>query len=92
MSTDISNTSKTFSYEKIHTIICNTAVDASEAIANEIANIIRNKNNEGQPAVLGLATGATPKSIYRALIQKHRNEGLNRRARWFRFSTFRNRT
>ncbi len=75
MSTDIST--NTFSYEKIHTIICNTASDASEAIANEIAIIIRNKNNEGKPAILGLATGATPKSIYKALIQKHRHEGLS---------------
>lgn len=67
----------TFSYEKIPTIICNTAQDASKAIADEIAEIIRSKNAEGKQTVLGLATGATPKRIYRELIEKHRKENLS---------------
>ena len=68
---------KTFSFEKIPTVICHTAHYASKAIADEIAAIIRRKNDEGKFAVLGLATGSTPKRIYQELIQKHKNEGLS---------------
>ena len=68
---------KTFSFEKIPTVICHTALDASKSIANEIAHIIRTKNAEGKTAVLGLATGSTPKRIYQELIQKHKDEGLS---------------
>ena len=67
----------TFSYEKISTIICNTAQDASQIIAAEIAEIIKYRNAAGKITVLGLATGSTPKRIYKALIEKHRKEGLS---------------
>jgi len=67
----------TFSYEKITTIICDSALEASVAIANEISEIIRKKNAEGKLAVLGLATGSTPKRIYNELIRLHQTEGLS---------------
>ena len=37
MNTETFSTVNTFSYEKIATIICDTALDASKAIADEIA-------------------------------------------------------
>lgn len=77
MNTEALSKVNTFSYEKISTIICGTALDASKTIADEIAEIISTKNAAGKTTVLGLATGATPKRIYKELIEKHRNEGLS---------------
>ncbi len=66
-----------YSFEKIPTIICNLAQEASQAIANEIAELIKSKDSDGKKTVLGLATGATPIRIYNELIKKHREEGLS---------------
>jgi len=49
----------------------------ANTIARRIAEIIRERNAEGRPAVLGLATGSTPIGIYRELIRLHREEGLD---------------
>jgi glucosamine-6-phosphate deaminase len=46
-------------------------------IAARMAEVIRGRNAEGKPAVLGLATGSTPIGIYRELIRLHREEGLD---------------
>jgi glucosamine-6-phosphate deaminase len=77
MSTENLSTINTFSYERIPTIICNNAESASKIITNEIAELIRAKNSEGKKTVLGLATGSTPKRIYKELIEKHKKEGLS---------------
>ncbi|MHC5201497.1 glucosamine-6-phosphate deaminase [Myroides sp. LJL119] len=50
---------------------------ASVYVAGRIANIIENKQSLGQSAILGLATGATPKGVYKELIRLHKNEGLS---------------
>ncbi|CAA9374184.1 MAG: Glucosamine-6-phosphate deaminase / domain similar to N-acetylglucosaminyl-phosphatidylinositol de-N-acetylase [uncultured Gemmatimonadetes bacterium] len=49
----------------------------AHTLATRIAEVIRAKNAEGRPAVLGLATGSTPIGIYRELIRMHRDEGLD---------------
>jgi len=49
----------------------------ANTIARRIAEIIRERNAQGRPAVLGLATGSTPIGIYRELIRLHREEGLD---------------
>jgi glucosamine-6-phosphate deaminase len=49
----------------------------ANTIARRIAEIVRGRNAEGRPAVLGLATGSTPIGIYRELIRLHREEGLD---------------
>ena len=49
----------------------------ANTIARRIAEIVRERNAEGRPAVLGLATGSTPIGIYRELIRLHRDEGLD---------------
>jgi glucosamine-6-phosphate deaminase len=65
------------SYERIPTNIYADSDAASRAVAHEIAAIIRQKALEGQPAILGLATGSSPKKVYGELIRMHREEGLS---------------
>ena len=50
---------------------------ASLYVAEKIAQIIKNKQELGDLAVLGLATGSTPKGVYRELVRLHQNEGLS---------------
>lgn len=50
---------------------------ASAAVAAKIGALIRRRNAEGRPAVLGLATGSTPLPLYAALVRLHREEGLS---------------
>ena len=51
--------------------------EIAATIARRIAELIRRRNAEGRPAVLGLATGSTPIGIYRELIRLHQEEGLD---------------
>ena len=46
-------------------------------VAGRIAALLRKRAENGRPAVLGLATGATPVGVYRELIRLHRDEGLD---------------
>ncbi|MBO0939446.1 glucosamine-6-phosphate deaminase [Fibrella sp. HMF5335] len=64
-------------YEKIPTNIYADAKAASRAVAHEIADLIRQKQGEGKPCILGLATGSSPKTVYAELIRMHREEGLS---------------
>ena len=64
-------------YEKIPTHIYADAKAASRAVAHEIAALIRQKQDEGKPCVLGLATGSSPKTVYAELVRMHREEGLS---------------
>lgn len=65
------------SFEKIPVTIFNEAHEACKKIAEEISDLIRLKQRQGSKAVLGLATGSTPKKIYTELIRMHRQEGLS---------------
>ncbi|OZI06453.1 glucosamine-6-phosphate deaminase [Siphonobacter sp. BAB-5385] len=64
-------------FERIPTQIYADSNDASAAVAREIAEIIRSKQLQGKPAVLGLATGSSPKKVYAELIRIHREERLS---------------
>ncbi len=64
-------------WEKIAVEIHPDARQCAEAVAREIAVLIRRREEAGQRTVLGLATGATPLGVYRALIRLHREEGLS---------------
>ena len=64
-------------FEKIHTEIFETSSDASVAIAAEIADMIRAKQEQGNYCVLGLATGSSPLGVYKELIRLHQQEGLS---------------
>ncbi|TPE46303.1 glucosamine-6-phosphate deaminase [Pontibacter mangrovi] len=50
---------------------------ASLSVAKRIADLIRSKQDKGEQAVLGLATGATPIGVYAELVRMHREEGLS---------------
>ncbi|MFM6936964.1 MAG: glucosamine-6-phosphate deaminase [Aquirufa sp.] len=65
------------SFERIPTRIFDDSEKASKAVAQEIAALIRQKNKEGKPTILGLATGSSPKKVYQELIRMHKEEGLS---------------
>ncbi len=64
-------------FEKIPTVYYPSSSEACRVLAVEVASLIRQKQAEGRPAVLGLATGSTPVPFYRELIRMHREEGLS---------------
>jgi glucosamine-6-phosphate deaminase len=63
--------------EKLPVQIFTTSEQASVFVASEIASLIRSRQLEGKPCVLGLATGSTPTRVYDELIKMHKNEGLS---------------
>ncbi len=64
-------------YEKLFTNVYDDAETASKKIAIEIAELIKEKNNQGKQCILGLATGSSPIDVYRELIRLHKEEGLS---------------
>lgn len=64
-------------FEKIHNVVFDNSNDASVIVANEIAELIREKEGENNPCVLGLATGSSPIKVYEELVRMHREEGLS---------------
>jgi len=65
------------SFEKIPVEIFATPQDGSRYAANEIAKLIKQKQKENKPCVLGLATGSTPIIMYKELVRLHKEEGLS---------------
>jgi glucosamine-6-phosphate deaminase len=65
------------SFEKIPVKIFTTSGEASVFVAQEIASVIKIRQLEGKPCVLGLATGSTPTRVYDELIKLHKTEGLS---------------
>ncbi|HRJ49005.1 MAG TPA: glucosamine-6-phosphate deaminase [Phycisphaerales bacterium] len=62
--------------ERIPVSVFPDSSKASRAVAEEIASVIREKASRGERAVLGLATGSTPKGVYESLVALHR-EGVS---------------
>lgn len=65
------------SFEKIPVQIYENDKIASASVAREIADLIRQKQKDGKTCVLGLATGSTPKTLYKELVRLHKDEGLS---------------
>lgn len=65
------------SFERVPTRIYSDSEQASKAVAQEIASLIRERAKEKKPAILGLATGSSPKKVYQELIRMHKEEGLS---------------
>ena len=65
------------SFEKIPVHIFSDQKDGSVFVARQIAALVRLKQQQKQPCVLGLATGSTPKSLYAELVRMHREEKLS---------------
>lgn len=64
-------------FEKIETKIHEDSEEASFFVANEIAELIRQRQKQGKNVVLGLATGSTPTKVYEFLVKFHQEEGLS---------------
>lgn len=64
-------------YEHLFTNEYGDAGMASRLVAEEIAALIRQKNELGEKCVLGLATGSSPIGVYRELVRMHKEEGLS---------------
>ncbi len=64
-------------YEKIHNEIFQTSIEASIIVAQEIAQLIKSKQEENKPCILGLATGSSPIKVYEELVRMHKEEGLS---------------
>lgn len=64
-------------FEHLFTNEYSSAETASKIVAEEIAALIRKKNEQGEQCVLGLATGSSPIGVYRELVRMHQEEGLS---------------
>lgn len=65
------------SFEKLPIKIWDDSKDAAVHVAQSIALAIRQKQQEGEKIVLGLATGSTPIRVYNELVRMHKEEGLS---------------
>ena len=63
--------------ERIPVKIWQSPEAASRHVAQSIALAIRQKQQEGEHIVLGLATGSSPIRVYQELIRLHREENLS---------------
>ena len=64
-------------FEKIHNVIFKESKEPSVLVAQEIADLIKEKNSKGESCVLGLATGSSPIKVYEELVRMHKEEGLS---------------
>ena len=76
MTTPTFNVEHNLRFEHIPTKIFPDSLQASKAVANEIAALIKEKAAKNEVCVLGLATGSTPKTLYNELVRLHQEEGL----------------
>ena len=65
------------SFEKIPVKIYKNPTEGSNALAVQIAHLIKEKQGLNLPCVLGMATGATPILLYKELVRMHKEEGLS---------------
>jgi len=63
--------------ERVPVTIVEEYGEIARRIADAIATLIQTRRAAGARTVLGLATGSTPIGIYRELIRRHRDEGLD---------------
>lgn len=64
-------------FENIGTIVFENSNNASNAVAKEISDLIKVKQAQKQPCILGLATGSSPKGLYAELVRLHKEEALS---------------
>ena len=64
-------------FEKIPTKVFRESAQVSREVAGDIADLIRQRAEQGKMAVLGLATGSSPTEVYDELIRLHKQEGLS---------------
>ncbi|KDN55665.1 glucosamine-6-phosphate deaminase [Flavobacterium seoulense] len=64
-------------FENINTVVFQNSTEASKAVAQEIAAVIKSKQEKNESCILGLATGSSPKGLYAELVRLHKEEGLS---------------
>jgi glucosamine-6-phosphate deaminase len=64
-------------FEKLPVTVYPNADIASRQVARRIVDLIRQKQQKGENAVLGLATGATPVGVYQELVRLHKEENVS---------------
>lgn len=64
-------------FENINTIVFQNSAEASKAVAEEVAALIKSKHENNELCILGLATGSSPKGLYAELVRLHKQEGLS---------------
>jgi glucosamine-6-phosphate deaminase len=64
-------------FEKLPVKIWDDSNEASVHVALSIALAIRQKQQDGEKIVLGLATGSSPIKVYQELVRLHREEELS---------------
>ncbi|MEM7145661.1 MAG: glucosamine-6-phosphate deaminase [Verrucomicrobiota bacterium] len=72
-----SHRSERESRERIPTQIFADPGEACRQLADQVAQLIRERQSQNKNAVLGLATGSTPVPFYRELIRHHRDLNLS---------------
>jgi len=65
------------SFEKIPVKIFTTSTEGSNAVAAQIASLIKERQAQKANCVLGMATGSTPILLYKELVRLHKEEGLS---------------
>ena len=65
------------SMEKLPVKVWEDSIEASVHVARSIALAIRQKQQEGESIVLGLATGSSPIGVYKELVRMHKEEKLS---------------
>jgi len=65
------------SFEKIPVQIYKNSTEGSNAVAAQIAALIKEKQAKKLPCVLGMATGTTPILLYKELVRLHKEAGLS---------------
>src|SRR5438552_2104947 len=64
-------------HTKIPTLVFTTSTQAARHVALMIESLIQQNNSAGRATVLGLPTGSTPVGMYRELIRRHKETGLD---------------
>jgi glucosamine-6-phosphate deaminase len=64
-------------FENIGTVVFENSTVASKAVAQQIATLIKSKQENQEFCILGLATGSSPKGLYAELVRLHKEEGLS---------------
>jgi glucosamine-6-phosphate deaminase len=64
-------------FENIGTVVFENSTVASKAVAQQIATLIKSKQENQESCILGLATGSSPKGLYAELVRLHKEEGLS---------------
>ncbi len=62
---------------KVPTLVFPTSTQAAQHVALMIESLVRQNNSAGRHTVLGLPTGSTPVGLYRELIRRHKEAGLD---------------